>query len=362
MNLVENKSTCTGCGACSIICPSSAIKMKEDEKGFLYPEIINKYCTNCGICKRNCPNLVENNKKNETIEIYAMKNKAENIRKSSSSGGVFYEYAKSILEDAGSVYGATYNNFNEIEHIRIDSVESLYKIQGSKYVQSTIINTYEQIKQDLQKDKKVLFSGTPCQIAGIKTFLMRKKINQENLYTCDIICHGVPSPKVFKDYLKKLEEKYNSKIKKVDFRHKENNHTQNIKIDFENGKTYISNYDKKDEFYQLFLKDIILRESCYNCKYTNFDRVGDITLGDFWGVEKTITNFDDKKGVSLVLINSPKGKEIFEKIKGKFEVQKSNKENCIQKNLKQPCEKPDQYDQIWKSYLEEGYSKLVKSL
>lgn len=362
MNLVEKKSKCTGCGACSLICPSSAIKMREDEKGFLYPEIINKYCTNCGICKKNCPNLADKNNTNDTTEIYAMKNKEKDIRQSSSSGGVFYEYAKIILDEKGSIYGATYNQFNEVEHIRVDSKENIYKLQGSKYVQSTTINIYEQVKEDLQKGKKALFSGTPCQIAGIKTYIERKKLNTENFYTCDVICHGVPSPKIFKDYLKNLENQYNSKIKTINFRHKENNHTQNIKIDFENGKTYISNYDKKDEFYQLFLKDIILRESCYECKYTNFNRLGDITLGDFWGIEKTIHNFDDKKGVSLVLINSSKGKEIFEKIKNKFEIEKSCKENCLQNNLIKPSDKNDDYNKFWEEYLEFGYEKAREVL
>ncbi len=360
MNLVENKYNCTGCGACSKVCPSSAIKMREDEKGFLYPEIMHKYCTNCGMCKRICPNLAERKEQANKINIYAMKNENEQIRATSSSGGVFYEYAKTILDEKGTIYGAAYNTFNEIEHIQVDSIENLYKLQGSKYVQSTITNIYEQIKDDLNKDKKVLFSGTPCQVVGIKTYLERKRINTDKLYTCDIICHGVPSPKVFKDYLKKLEKQYNSKIKSVNFRHKENNHTQNIKIEFEDGQTYISNYNQKDEFYQLFLNDLILRESCYNCKYTNFDRVGDITLGDFWGIEKTIQNFDDKKGISLVLVNSEKGKEIFEKIKYKYKLQETNKENCIQKNLKQPCEKPKQYDKLWEDYLKEGYNKLIE--
>ena len=157
MNLVENKYNCTGCGACSKVCPSSAIKMREDEKGFLYPEIMHKYCTNCGMCKRICPNLAERKEQANKINIYAMKNENEQIRATSSSGGVFYEYAKTILDEKGTIYGAAYNTFNEIEHIQVDSIENLYKLQGSKYVQSTITNIYEQIKDDLNKGKKVLF-------------------------------------------------------------------------------------------------------------------------------------------------------------------------------------------------------------
>ncbi len=362
MNLVESKYNCTGCSSCEKVCPSSAIKMKQDEKGFLYPEIINKYCTNCGICKKNCPNLVKDNTPNENQRIFAMKNKNEDIRGKSSSGGVFYEYAKIILEDNGIIYGAAYNAFNEVEHIRIDKIEDLYKLQGSKYIQSEIKNTYIEAKEDLEKNKKVLFSGTPCQIDGLKAYLNRKRVNQEKLYTCDIICHGVPSPKVFKDYLKKLENKYNSKIIKINFRHKENEYTQNIKIDFENGESYVSNYNQEDEFYRLFLQDIVLRESCYECKYTSFNRVGDITLGDFWGIERTIKNFDDHKGVSLALINTEKGKEIFEKIQEKFEIQETFRENCIQRNLEKPVDKLKNYEQLWENYLKYGYEKLLEEI
>lgn len=363
MNLVEKKSNCTGCGACSVLCPSSAIKMREDEKGFLYPEIMNKYCTNCGICKRNCPNLAERNNQNENIEIYAMKNKEENIRKSSSSGGVFYEYAKSILDENGVVYGAAYNQFNEVEHIRVDSKENIYKLQGSKYTQSTIINTYEQVKKDLQNGKKVLFSGTPCQIAGIKAYIAKKRIDTENFYTCDIICHGVPSPKIFKEYLKELENKYKSKIKKINFRHKEHQNTQITRIEFENGEYYQSDiYSRNNQYWNLFIGNYILRESCYECKYANLNRLGDITLGDFWGIEKSIQNFDDNKGVSLVLINSEKGKEIFKKIKDKFDIEKSCKENCLQNNLIKPSEKNNNYDKFWEEYLKFGYEKAREVL
>lgn len=362
MNLVENKYDCTGCSSCEKVCPNSAIKMREDEKGFLYPEIINKYCTNCGICKRNCPILARKTDENNEQEIYAMKNKNEDIRAKSSSGGFFYEYAKTILEQNGSIYGAAYNNFNEVEHIRIDNIENLNKLQGSKYIQSMTKNSYNEVKIDLEKGLKVLFSGTPCQIDGLKAYLNRKRVDLENLYTCDIVCHGVPSPKVFKDYLKDLEKKYNSKIKKVNFRHKENSHTQNIKIDFENGESYISNYNQKDNFYRLFLQDLILRESCYKCRYTSFDRVGDITLGDFWGIEKTIQNFDDKKGVSLVLVNTKKGKEIFEKIKENFQIEKTCRENCIQRNLQKPVDQIENYDELWENYLSNGYEKLLEAI
>lgn len=350
MVLFENKNICTGCGCCEKLCPASAIKLREDEKGFLYPKIIEKYCVNCGICKRNCPNISKNSSKNDNLKIFAMKNKNSNIRLSSSSGGFFFEYAKIILDLGGVVFGASYNSINEVIHICVNDLEDLNRLQGAKYVQSDLRNSYSDILDALKKDKYVLFSGTPCQVAGLISYLTSKKVSLEKLFTCDLICHGVPSPKIFKDYLNSLEKSFNSSIKTINFRHKENDYTQNIKITFENGKEYISNYFKNDYFYKLFLDNVILRESCFNCKYANLDRVSDITIGDFWGIEKSISNFDDKNGVSLVLINSEKGKIIFEKLKDNFEYVETSEENCLQHNLVSPTPKADNYDEFWKNY------------
>ncbi len=351
MVLIDKEYNCTGCGCCESLCPVSAIKMKENKKGFLYPVINEKYCINCGICKKNCPNLGRINKENNELKIYAMKNSNEDIRESSSSGGFFYNYAKLILELSGTIYGASFNSFNEVEHIRITELDNLKKLQGSKYVQSKINNSYIDVQKDLENDKFVLFSGTPCQVEGLKTFLSKKKTSTEKLYTCDIICHGVPSPKIFNDYLTELEKQYNSKIKNINFRHKENNLTQNIKITFENGDTYLSNYYKNDKFYKLFLDNVILRDSCYECKYSSFNRVGDISLGDFWGIENSIQNFDDNKGVSLVLVNTQKGKDIFNKLKNDFDFVETSKENCIQDNLVHPQSKSSNYEEFWNNYL-----------
>lgn len=362
MELIKNKYDCTGCSACRSICPKDAIKIKEDDKGFLYPKIIHSKCVDCGLCKKICPNIAKKEKENKELKIYAMKNKNEDIRKNSSSGGFFYEFAKIILKEKGVIYGAAYNTENEVEHIRVESESELKKLQGSKYIQSKIKNTYDEAIQDLKQGRKVLFSGTPCQINGLESLVKNKNIDKENLYTCDLICHGVPSTKVFKDYLKSIENKYNSKIVDINFRYKANLCTQNIKIKFENGEQYISNYLEGDEFYRLFLKDYILRESCYECKYTSYNRISDITIGDFWGIEKSIKDFDDKKGVSLVLVNTEKGKDIFEVLKDKFYIEETNRKNCVQDNLVKPRDRIENYDEMWENYIKYGYGYWIKKI
>lgn len=366
MNPIEvNYDKCTGCMACKNICPVGAISSKINSKGFEYPVIDKNVCIKCGICDKICP--ITASKKNEAkngdtpIKVYAAKNKVESVREKSSSGGVFYEISELILDKMnGYVCGAVYDENFEVKHSMTSEKEVRNNMQGSKYVQSKMGYLYKKIEEKLKDNKTVLFTGTPCEVEGVYNYLNTKNISITNLYTCDIICHGVPSPGIYKEYLKRLEEKFSSRIKSVNFRYKENNYTQNIKIEFENGKEYISNYFKGDELYNLFLNDYILRDSCYRCNYASTKRVADITIGDFWGIEKTIKNFDDKKGVSLVLLNTEKGKTIFDKVSDKFNLIESSIEDCMQNNLKKPCDIPQKYDELWKTYKEKGYLCMVE--
>ena len=249
-------------------------------------------------------------------------------------------------------YDSTYNRWHIAALVLYNSVVGAGKAELQcnyfKYSNST---------QDLNKISDASSSDWYFYIED--KYLNGKNIDSTNLYTCDIICHGVPSPGIYKEYLNKLEEKFSSKIKSINFRYKENEYTQNIKIEFENGKQYISNYFKGDELYNLFLKDYILRDSCYRCNYASTKRVSDITIGDFWGIEKTIKNFDDKKGVSLVLINTEKGKAIFDKVSDKFNLIESNIEDCMQNNLRKPCDIPPKYDELWNIYRKNGYNCMV---
>lgn len=358
MKLICNKEKCFGCRVCEKSCPKKAIKMIEDEKGFLYPEIDEKICNNCGICKKVCPSL-DKMPDLVPLKIYACKNKDAEKRNSSSSGGVFQEIANLVLQMNGSIYGASFNNENKVVHIRGNSIDDLEKIKKSKYVQSDMEYVFDCINQDIKQDKYVLFSGTPCQVQAIKNY---KNLTNTKILTVDIVCHGVPSPKIFEDYKKYLEKIYNSKIVSINFRHKNEKSTQNIKVDFENGQSYISNFSEGDIFYSLFLKNIILRDSCYDCKYKNFNRISDITLGDFWGYQNgSAKEFGDKKGISLVLINTKKGMDIFDKIKNNIEFFEISKEECYPYNCFFNFEVPKEYNEIWKEYMEKGFESIINN-
>ena len=354
---------CTGCMACKNICPVDAIAFEYNEKGFLYPKIDKEKCIECGVCEKTCPMLNKEKKEEPTQEIYAAKNKNMDIRLGSSSGGLFHELTDIVLNRNGYVCGAIFDDSFNVIHEITNSHETRNKMQTAKYVQSRINDIYKKVEEMIKENKEVLFSGTPCQVDGLYKYLSTKNIITDKLITCDIVCHGCPSPKVFEEYLKDIEEKYKSKIKSINFRHKENDYTQNIKIEFENGQTYINSTSGGDYYYRLFSYDYMLRESCYNCNYTNMNRVGDITIGDFWGIEKVDDSFSDNKGVSLVIINSNKGKELFNEVKDKFEVLfVEDKEKCLQHNLKNPTAIPNNYDSIWKAYYEKGFEGFKQFL
>ena len=308
-----DKNKCTGCRCCEKVCPVNAIQMIENKEGFIEPRIIEEKCINCGLCFKRCPQLHDVYIKNklENIKILAAKSKDINNQKSSSSGGIFSVLATYILKQEGIVYGCAFNSELIAEHIRISNTSEIYKLKGSKYVQSNTKNTFSLCKQDLENNKKVLYSGTPCQIAGLKSFLGKE---YDKLITVDLLCHGVPSPMLLKKYIQFLEEKNNAKIINIEFRNKEKAYWglgYKIKVTFENNKTKFFNGDE-DIYTNAFTQGSTLREACYNCGYTNLCRQGDITLGDFWGVEKTYPKLYDKNGISLLLVNTDKGNKIIE--------------------------------------------------
>lgn len=309
---IEEKYKCSGCHACYNICPKNAIKMKEDKYGFKYPEVDNSKCINCNLCKKVCPIINSKTKKEEVRTAYACYNKNEAVRKSSSSGGIFTLIATEIIKKQGVVFGAKFNKEFNVEHDYVEKVEDLYKFRGSKYVQSEIKDTYKKAKEFLERNRYVLFTGTPCQIEGIYSFLGK---NYEKLYTQDIVCHGVPSKLVWEKYKKYLEGKFESKIINVDFRNKETGwDSYSVKITFDNKKEYIMK-NSDDKYMRSFLRNTCLRDSCYNCNFKKIKRISDITLADFWGIQNICPELDDNKGTSLVSINSKKGKDLFDTIK-----------------------------------------------
>ena len=307
---ITDKTKCCGCHACYNICPKGAIKMQQDKKGFEYPVVDKEKCINCGLCNKVCP-IINNKQINNEPKAYACYNKDLNMRMQSSSGGIFTLLAEEILNRGGVVFGASFNKNFEVEHIMVESVGKLEKLRGSKYTQSKIGETYKKAKEILEEGRYVLFTGTPCQIEGLKSYLRKE---YDNLYTQDIICHGVPSPKVWKKYIKHRDNTDNGKTKKISFRNKDNGwKLYNVKFEY-NSSSYKQNQNE-DKYMQAFLRNTILRDSCYNCSFKKLNRISDITLADFWGIQNIMPKLDDDKGTSLVIINSKKGQELFENIK-----------------------------------------------
>lgn len=310
---IKEKDQCCGCHACFNICPKNAITMQEDEKGFKYPVIDKEKCINCGLCEKVCPILNKKSVENNPI-AYACYNKNEEIRKNSSSGGIFTLLAENILEKQGVIFGASFDKEYNVQHTYIENKEELNKFRGSKYVQSSINYTYKQAKEFLEKDRYVLFTGTPCQIEGLKRFLGKE---YDNLYTQDIICHGVPSPKVWKKYLEFRKKQDKEEPNKVSFRNKDNGWKLfNMKFEYSNSE-YKKN-ENQDIYMQAFLRNTSLRDSCYNCSFKKKNRISDITLADFWGIENILPEMDDNRGTSLVIVNSKKGQELIDSIKEKM--------------------------------------------
>ena len=318
---IKEKSKCSGCHACFSVCPQKCIQMKSDEEGFLYPVVDTQKCIECGVCEKVCPIISKPIKKNinESVVAYAAYTQNDEIRKNSSSGGIFSEFAVSVLNNGGIVFGAAFNENWQVVHTYIDDVSQLEKLQGSKYVQSTIGNAFVDVERFLKEDKTVLFTGTPCQINGLYSYL---KKDYNNLITQDIVCHGVPSPKVWNKYvyhMTKIEEK---ELKKVSFRNKDDGWENfNMKLVYQSGEEYAKSH-KQDSFMQAFLKNMCLRPSCYKCSFKGKERVSDITIADFWGVNKVLPECNDNKGISLAFINSKKGRQLFDNISNNIWSQK----------------------------------------
>ena len=356
MVLFKKEEDCCGCSACASICPVYAITMAEDAKGFLYPEINKKKCIECRKCVQVCP-LKKGKESNEpAFKIaYAIKNKDEYIRMNSSSGGFFYTLANYILENDGVVYGAVFDNDFRVMHMRsIDNV-TLQKMQGSKYLQSNMGRIFKSVKQDLVDGKTVLFTGCPCQIDGLKHYL--NDIKQDKLLTCDLICHGVNSPKFWKNYLDYIRK--GKEVTSISFRDKSSG-WRNPALKIQMQKSIYMEIDTYDCFFQAFYSGNILRPSCFSCKYSNLYRKADITMGDFWGIESVFPEIDDNKGISLVIVNTLKGKEAFSMISEKFLSKNTEIENCLQHCLVAPVIKPRQYEKFWEDYINEGFLFVYK--
>jgi coenzyme F420-reducing hydrogenase beta subunit len=359
MLIYERKEECCGCTACMSICPQQAITMIADEEGFLYPSINQELCIECDLCKKVCP-FSDNYRISSNYDqplVYAAKHKDDNVRMNSSSGGMFTAISDYILDIDGVIFGAAFDENFVVRHQRAETVEERNKFRGSKYVQSNLVGVFKDIKNELNKGRTVLFTGTPCQNAGLRSYLNK---NYDNLYLCDIVCHGTPSPLIFENYKSFMQKKYKSRIKEFSFRDKLLGwRSQAVGIQFINQKAYTKEASE-DIFYRLFLTNMILRESCYNCKFCNFSRPSDITIADFWGIEKSMPDFDDNTGVSLVLTNSTKGQELFERISKNLYYRESNTMDCLQHNLDTPSQPSPRRDKFWQDYKNKGFEYVLK--
>lgn len=307
MITISDKQNCCGCGACVQKCPKQCISLKEDNEGFLYPQVDTETCIDCGLCEKVCPVLNPYDAR-KPQQVFAAINKDEKIRMESSSGGIFTLLAEKIINEGGVVFGARFDEDWQVTLDYTETIEELAAFRGSKYVQARTGETYKQCEQFLKEGRKVLYTGSPCQIAGLHHFLRKE---YDNLTTCDFVCHGVPSPKVWRMYLEEVIDGANKAISDIKFRNKDNGWKAfNFKMTYdENSKTTtLSSCHRNNLFMRAFLRDMILRPSCHDCKAKGCRSKSDITIADFWGINSIHPEMDDDKGTGLVLIHTDKGK------------------------------------------------------
>jgi coenzyme F420-reducing hydrogenase beta subunit len=355
---IDDKTNCSGCTACASICPNGAIIMIPDVLGFLYPEVDTEQCINCHLCERVCifnDNYYKNNNYSLPL-VFAVRHKSLKEIETSQSGAMFSALVDWILENNGVVYGAGYTKFFRVIHKRATTKEECNEFKGSKYVQSDMNTVFKQVKDDLQKSKEVLFSGTPCQTAGLYSYLRFLNMDTENLYLCDIVCHGVPSPYFWQDYLEYIKKRKKDTLIKVNFRDKKfgwSSHKETFTFCQGHSHAYMYTY--------IFYKHIMLRHSCEKCYFTNLHRPSDITIADFWGYERLDKNFGiDNKGVSLVLINNDKGRGLFDNVKDRIYYIRGNTSDCLQHNLQYPTKIHEKRDEFERDYQIHDFKYMLR--
>lgn len=322
-----NIEKCTGCGACMALCPAKCISLEEDKEGFLFPHVDNAKCLNCNICNAKCPALKDYTAHYEWQKLYAFVHKDKDVFLNSSSGGAFTAIVDCFfnLYPNGCVFGAYMDEHLELYHCIAYSAEQAYKFRKSKYFQSDLRDTYYQCKKMLDEENFCLYTGTPCQIAGLKAYLRKE---YSNLFLVDILCHGTPNKRIFQSYINGIEKKY-GKMLRYTFRFKAERKygkikilsSENLLMAFDNNEIMVNRHD--DPYLIGFHNSLYNRKSCYNCKYASVDRVSDITLSDFWRYEEINSEYDGRSGVSAVIINTSKGEALFSKV-----IQKSNASLC----------------------------------
>ena len=356
---IDDKHNCCGCSACQQICPKQCISFERDYEGFLYPSVNREVCIECGLCERVCPVLNQGDVI-RPISTLAAKNRDEYIRANSSSGGIFYALAEKTIKEGGVVYGARFNEELSVVHGVAYNLEDISEFRGSKYLQSMMNDTFKDIRSALNKGIKVLFSGTPCQVAGLRNFLQK---SYDNLTLIDFVCHGVPSPSVWQNYLHSFS---NISIDSAAFRDKEQGwHRFGLRLNGAN-RSDASGWHRfgifsDDHYMQVFLSNLSLRPSCYACPSKQGRSGSDITLGDFWGIEHIDPKIDDDKGTSLVLINTPKGENVFKGLN--IESKEESYEEALKFNpsLEVSVDEPEARAKFFRVFNHSGFNAAYKA-
>lgn len=353
---IKEKGNCCGCQACFNACPRGAITMQEDAEGFLYPHVDQSECVNCGLCERVCPEMSPQENADTDTKVFACYRTEYEKRLQSQSGGIFALLAEKVIEEGGVVFGAAFDGSWKLCHKGADDFEDLRSLLGSKYVQSDIGRTFEMTKEKLKSGNTVLFSGTPCQIQGLRKYLGK---DYDNLIAVDLICHGVPSPKVWKSYL----EEYGGDDKLIDFVQKDKTKHNASVYTFAKRGAAVSGYDE-NPFTKGFNQNLYLRPSCYQCSFKGIERCSDITLGDFWGLESFHPEFGDAYGISAVITHTEKGLALFRQVMDKTACIECGKDMLIPGNpclvsSVQPTDKRQAFFEMWE---EKGTTATIREL
>ncbi len=354
---IKGKKECCGCTACAAICPHDAITMQPDRLGFLYPSVDKQRCVDCGLCLKVC-SFSPDYDKSHNLEMpyaYGARHKDMSEVESSRSGGAFIALSDLILERGGVVYGVGYVDHFRAAHKRATTKAERDEFKGSKYVQSDLSGVFPQVKADLKAGLEVLFSGTPCQTSGLLAYVGEKL--RSKLYVIDLICHGVPSPYVWRDYVAHVEQNFGKRATQVSFRDKTNRgwsaHVESF--------TFDNNVYYSDVYTYLFYEHIMFRQSCGNCYFTNTNRPSDMTIADFWGWQKVDAEFNrDDKGCSLLFCNSQKGVEWFDKIRNRLNVIETPMESCMQPNLEHPSLVSPNREKFEQDFEQRGFEYILE--
>lgn len=356
MRINKTKTDCCGCTACESVCPHRAIRMVPDTFGFLYPEVDDSLCVDCGLCEKVCAFHGDYDRSLNLVKplAYAAKHKNPEEIAASQSGAAFVALSDFILSQGGVVYGAGYTGHFRVVHKKAETRAERDEFRGSKYVQSDMNTVFGQVREDLNNGLLVLFSGTPCQTAGLSSFVGKRL--QDRLFLMDIVCHGVPGPFIWRDYLDYLEAKEGMRITAVNFRDKKRFGWRSHVESFLFANTCTNTYTNT------FYTHIMLRRSCGECPYTNTHRPSDITVADFWGIENTSAADlgADNKGCSLILVNTDKGENWFEQVKGNMEYKAIPLEDCLQPQLCHPSILHPERIAFEKDYARLGFERTLK--